>query len=900
MPDYNIYRLDRQTRRADQPNLIKKGGGLAVFVKSDIHVDDTIYANLNVSNQNIELQCLMLRPHSQKKYNLLNVYRPPSGNLQLFLDTIVEHLDQITSLDNSETFLMGDFNIDIGDQLNQNALSLIENLLHLGLIQKIASPTRHSKNSPSSTIDHIYTDSKCIHESGNITLNISDHDLVYTIRKKEKPEKTKMTFYGRSYRNYDVNIFQETLINQNWDAFYLIEEVNEAWSFLHEAIQNAIDAMCPLKNIKIKKKKDPWISNELLEFVNDKNDLLQIAKTTQSDEDWQAARIARNLVASLIKDAKRDYLTNEIENNHDPNKFWKKLHLMFPDKVTSGKIKLKDPLTHGEIDDHDIPNYANNFFTQIGSNIINETGFVLEDWDYGGTEFQSQFRLREIRIEDVLKEIKSIKISKPSGVENISTKIIRDSLWALGHQFTWLLNLSLRTAQIPISWKKAKVSLIPKDGDLTDINNFRPIAILPIMSKLMERLIHSQTMEYLEGNRILDVNQGGFRKNNSTTSTTSEMLDDIYRNINNQQLTYSVFIDFRKAFDSINHKILLKKLEKLGFHRDTIAWFENYLTDRTQYSVVNGLSSNLLGVPCGVPQGSVLGPMLFLLFINDLGSAIINCNYKLYADDTILYSNCSGDDNDVLTTNIQHDLDNVSTWCKLNAIMMNVKKTKTMMFGTRYKLSQQNQVELYVDNRLLECVPCYKYLGTFVDSEMNFIRQSNETIKSVSYEYYFLGKIKAFLNTNILLKLYKSYIQPYFDYNDIFLETTTFKQYDKLARLQRRCLKRCLPENMEVNRNNIFQSAGINKLCDRADTHLLKLMYKRAQNDLYLDHTEGRTRLHDAPVLDIPFPNNELFKKSIIFQGATAWNALPPHIRNIPTFECFKTKMKEHLSEILN
>ena len=146
----------------------------------------------------------------------------------------------------------------------------------------------------------------------------------------------------------------------------------------------------------------------------------------------------------------------------------------------------------------------------------------------------------------------------------------------------------VRTASIPMDWKKAKISLIPKDGDLTDINNFRPIAILPVVSKILEHLVHSQTMSYLEENNIWDVNQGGFRKNNSTTATTSSM-PDIYKNINNQQTTYSIFIDFRKAFDSINHSILLSKLSKLGFQEYTLNWFKNYLTGRTQYTVVNGL-----------------------------------------------------------------------------------------------------------------------------------------------------------------------------------------------------------------------------------------------------------------------------------------------------------------------
>ena len=257
----------------------------------------------------------------------------------------------------------------------------------------------------------------------------------------------------------------------------------------------------------------------------------------------------------------------------------------------------------------------------------------------------------------------------------------------------------------------------------------------------------------------------------------------------------------------------------------------------------------------------------------------------------------TGENNLVLADKMQSDMDSIGRWCLQNAIMMNVKKTKTMMFGTRQKLCDSLPLSLYADGRPLECVPTYKYLGTFVDSELNFVRQSNETIKSISYKLYYLGKIKCFLTTNALIQLYKSYIQPYFDYNDIFLETTTSKQYDKLNRLQLRCLRRCLPENIKVDKEDIHNITGINKIKDRADAHILKLMYKRTQFDGYRDLTEGRTRLHDGPVLNIPFPNNETFKKSIIFRGSTLWNSLTPIERNTPSFECFKSLLKQKLKD---
>ena len=163
-------------------------------------------------------------------------------------------------------------------------------------------------------------------------------------------------------------------------------------------------------------------------------------------------------------------------------------------------------------------------------------------------------------------------------------------------------------------------------------------------------------MSFFEENNILDVNQGGFRKNNSTTETTASMPDDLYNNIKIQQLTITIFIDFRKAFDSIDHEILLQKLAKLGFHENSIKWYKNYLANQTQYTVVNGIEPSRLDLTFEVPQGLVLKPMLYLLFINDMGSAIIHSSYKLYADGTVLYSKCTGEDNAGLYTSMQQDL----------------------------------------------------------------------------------------------------------------------------------------------------------------------------------------------------------------------------------------------------
>ena len=318
-----------------------------------------------------------------------------------------------------------------------------------------------------------------------------------------------------------------------------------------------------------------------------------------------------------------------------------------------------------------------------------------------------------------------------------------------------------------MAWKKAQVTPIPKDGNPLDVNNYRPISLLPIPSKIIEHLIHSQVDQYLDNIDFYTHSQGGFRREHSTTATTSEFLDDIYTNINKQIVTRATFVDFRKAFDSINHKLLLMKLKFVGFCRNTLSWFESYLENRQQTVKVNGLESLSHPVTCGVPQGSTLGPQLFLIFINDITKVFEWSKFKLYADDTVFYTSDT-ESNDLFFTrpipnpmtchHLQTDLNNLSQWCAQNDITVNVKKTKTMTFGTWYTLAQADELNLNLQGTNLENVDHYKYLGSYVDIKLNFVRQANETIRLVNHKLHCLSKVKQFISSEHCTRLIYSLI----------------------------------------------------------------------------------------------------------------------------------------------
>ena len=237
---------------------------------------------------------------------------------------------------------------------------------------------------------------------------------------------------------------------------------------------------------------------------------------------------------------------------------------------------------------------------------------------------------------DVLAAIKKIDIYKSSSIDNLSSRILKVAFLALIPQMTYLYNKSFSCNIFPNSWKIAKVIPLQKSGDSSDVNNLRPVSLLPLPGKLAERLAHSQISTFLEKNQMYNENQGGFRKNRSTIATTTDFTDDIGLGLNKNKYTLASFIDLRKAFDTVNHDILIDKLYEFGLNKNTILWIANYLENRKQFCMANNVTSNTRDMVCGVPQGSILGPMLFLLYCTKPLSTI-QCNKTLCQDQLDLY-----------------------------------------------------------------------------------------------------------------------------------------------------------------------------------------------------------------------------------------------------------------------
>ena len=562
-----------------------------------------------------------------------HIYRPPntnSGEALTKLNSIFEQLRQITR---SEFVCLGDFNIDLLKP-SKDRKSLYEILSENGLEQLIKKPTRQTTKT-NTLLDLIITNSNCVLDSGILYNNISDHYQVYLTRKHTKKQKHPSHFLGRNYSNYNKLTLENNLDLIDWTQFGRENNPNMMWTIYLQNITKHIDTLYPIRNFNINQQKDPWINDEIMHMIIEKDRLLSQAKLLNTEQAWERAKQAKNRTKNYIQRAKSNYISDSLETNkQNPKNFWRTINGILPNKKQSdNNILLKDQTTNEIVSDNDIPNFINTYFTSIGPKLAQN---YSKTYQIIGPIGQEEFEFNLLTYQQVRDEIQKINIAKPSAIKLISTKILKDIFLYTCDKITLLYNRCIITSIFPDAWKIAMVTPLKKEGFKNNVSGLRPISILPLPGKVFEKLLHMQLYKYLDNKNLLSENQGGFRPKHSTQSTIAQFTDYIYTNINNNQITQSIFIDFSKAFDTVNYQILHTKMKYFLLKRNAIKILENYLTNRKQAVQINGKTSTLLDITCGVPQGSVLGPLLFLMYINDLEMFLKIINISQYADDTVI------------------------------------------------------------------------------------------------------------------------------------------------------------------------------------------------------------------------------------------------------------------------
>lgn len=429
--DFDIYRLDRSGR---------KGGGLMTLVNRD----DTYVVNVEkhknkwVSNVDCEMQIIEIKPGNIRKTLVLNCYRPPTGNVTCFVNCIHDTLDAIVHLEEYDIYVCGDFNIPYNETGSTGVKKLKSIESKYGLKQYITSPTRCTSQSKN-ILDLIFTNAKHIRKAVADEVSISDHEPVYIVKKKMTTKLPRSSFTCRSFVEYERDLFQQDLLNYDWSTYFRTQVVDDLWAELKDVITRVADLHCPVRVHSNRKKLMPWVNDELLEMIHERDSLYKQAKRKDTSEDWALARRSRNRCNKMVKKAKYEFVKNQLTiNEKDPRKFWNIIQDVWtPNPTKSGHIHLTDQMTGHKIDDEHVPEIFNKHLSEVGpslaANFANAPPFVSTIHNV-----LSRFTYVNITDEEVVDLIVKIQLHKSSAIEGLSARVIKDSFGVLFKQLVFI------------------------------------------------------------------------------------------------------------------------------------------------------------------------------------------------------------------------------------------------------------------------------------------------------------------------------------------------------------------------------------------------------------------------------------------------------------------------------
>ena len=736
-----------------------------------------------------------------------------------------------------------------------------------------------------SCIDHIITNCTIVSHLGILSDLFSDHLPVYACRKKTKTASVPCEFYGRSYRNYSKTDLKEHLLYSDWGDFYN----SNKWNMIVSHIIEYLDVSCPLKLMKFAKKKEDWLNNEILELIYERREVMKEFEKKKNHMLLEQGKSLRNRIQARIKSAKADYIKGQLEHcKNDPKKFWREINALLKPGNSHLIPGFVDQTSGLNVPTDECAHYVNSFFASIGQDLFkvfgdhNNTDNILTNLPPAYTCTGSgPIIIDGILVLDLLQ---SIDTSKSSGVEGINSVVLKDALIYLLPEVVELFRCSLNNGIFPTAWSAANVIPIPKIGDLTDINNWRPISLLPVPGKILEKIVHNHIIKYLESNNILANTQFGFRPGRGTSDAVFKFVNSLYLNRDAGLITAVCYIDFKKAFDSVHHVRLLEKVKLLGIHISILKWLGSYLSSCTQRVLLNSVKSPYLPVEFGVPQGSILGPLLFIIYLNDLTKSVQECDLQAYADDIELQS--SNDDTIRAQATLQSDIDRIGVWCQQNYLTVNTKKTKFGWYGTQRQIENAPELKILYNGSLLPTTDCYNYLGIKVDRTLSFKRQISSTIKLVNNKLFKLAKLRPLLTELAAIQIYKQTILPILEYCSFLVDGFLVADQKKIQRLQNRGLRICtLTRPGPANLDLLHIRCSVDYLENRRIRPLKCLMLKYVQQINLPGNPNQRTR--GRPIKSRK-PKFEFYKRSPLYRGTILWNNIPSHSQLLNTLIEFK------------
>ena len=876
-------------------NIEDGGRGVCIYVHSSLKAN----VSTEISRDVIDTKFVEISNGKFKSFLLGVVYRSPNASV-LHSQTVNDLIEALHTT-NKNLLLVGDFNypqIDwikkISKASNTHPSSrFLQCCSNASLTQLVEEPTRVKNGEASNLLDLVLTN--CEDAVKNVTVNApigkSDHVcLIISIFLGKKKDPLPKHFFN--YNKGDYIKLRKILGEINWsEEFGSCKNVEEMWRTFSKLILSARNTCVPLVVPDNKyKERPPWMRKCIIASVKAKHKAYRKWKKMKCSENYHDYCKKRNLVTKSVRRAVKDYersVTKNVKTN--PKQFWNfiKSKTKYHDQVSSLET------TEGiYVTDEDKAQVLNKAFSEV---------FVDEDINSlpASPTYDIQIPMEEVVFteEDILSKIQSVNVYKAWGPDDLHPKVLKECSAQIKYPLHLIFTESLNKGEVPCDWKKANVSAVYKKGNKHSPLNYRPISLTSVVCKIFESIIRDQIMEHLLVNNLLNANQHGFVPKRSCMTQQIEVLEKWTKEYDLGRCVDVAFMDIKKAYDTVPHKRLVLKLKSFGFESKLLNWIDAFLSNRLQRVVINSEFSQWAKVKSGVPQGSVLGPVLFLCYINDLPDGV-KSELRLFADDTKLFSTIN---NITDCLDLQNDLDALCEWSTKWKLNFHPQKCSILRLGKNppgftYKMKDEDGHEYELSQ-----TETVKDLGVTIDRQLTFTSHVDNIVSDANKLVGLIRRCITSLDKQTFLLLFKTLIRPKLEYNNSVWWTLNKCDLVKLESVQRRATK-LIPGLRNLSYTERLRALSLPSLQYRILRGDCIQVYKYLNGYFDVDWSNlfclnnmqhHNTRGHGLKLTKLSH-STRIRGKSFTVRVINSWNALPQDVVCASSLNAFKNALDDH------
>ncbi len=895
----------------DEPRLGRAGGGISCLYKAELDVKKIkppkINGHDNTGPQNISTMEILetLLTVNNKKVRIVCIYRPDSSKANKYkMSKFYEEINELMvhyNMCSEEVIMIGDYNFHMNKPERSDVKKFTQILDICNLIQHVTEPTHELGN----TLDLLITrKDTCVIEH-SVDFQLSDHkNVLFSMNIKKPPCPVKEITY-RKLRNINNNKFDLATKIKEGNDILKGSDIERILELYNSSLRSTLDMHAPeIKKHVMIRKPTPWSTEMIKPEKQKRRRLEKIANRTKNEIDKQLFKEQKNKVNHLLETYKKDYYSKLIhDNKDDPKNLFKYLNealhrkdeTIFP--PSSSDVELSEQFSaffNGKIDkirdklDRDIP-LSHHSEEQVKYNVPM-------------SEFKS---LSEDEVRDLIKKTSN----KHCLLDPAPTYIVKDNLEEILPLITKIINLSLQLGDMPQSMKHAIIKpLLKKSGLELVHNNYRPVSNLSYLSKLIERAVASQLISHLKINGLMDVYQSAYKMYNSTETALLKVRNDILMEMDKNNTAMLILLDLSAAFDTIDHNILIRRLEKrCGLKGTVLSWFISYLRERTQSVMINGQQSKPVKIKYGVPQGSVLGPILFTIYTSPLSEIFCeyDMDYHCYADDTQIYMGFNAkneEDQKIAVDKMEKCIRAVKNFMNKNKLKLNDDKTEFVLIGTKYWVNKLKFNDIMVGETKISATEKARNLGVVFDKEMGMKSHISNMCKTGFHNLRNLSAIRCIINKQTAKTAAHAFVTSGLDYCNSLLYGLPESQLRRLQLVHNAAARVVVKKKKFDHISEDLKDLHWLPIKSRIKFKLLLLTWKalNGQAPLYLKELlKYKVKTHDGRVKNTLFvPKTKLVTcgdRAFSSVAPMLWNSLPNNLRNIDKVSTFKNKLKTFL-----